>query len=241
MFINFELILSNNLLNKNSNKGNFFGIKSNSKNNSNCSFISNYSNSSNSNKKDYNNKIKNIFSSCLYKGNRNFKKLNSKYIFSNSSFNKDYKINNNSITNEIHKKKILKKDFSKEKNKKNFINNNYKNKLIKNKMNNSEKNETNIIKFIKIKTGNGMKKEKTYIIENKDINIFNIDFNKNNNSLFCYNFDKFKNEYNNNNKNENSIHIENNNSLVNNTFSKYKKPIEAISNFKNYKRKKIFI
>ena len=240
---NFELILSNNLLNKESNKRNYLKIKSNSKNSSNCSFNSNCSNSSSS-KKNYNNKIKrNIFSSYLYKGNRNYKKLNSKYIFTTSSFNKDYKINNNSFTNKINKKNILKKDFSpKEKNKKNNINNNYNNKLIKNKINNLEKNKTNIIKFIKTKTRNGMKQEKTYIIENKDINIFNIDFNKNNNSLICYNFDKLNNEYNNNqnNQNENSINIGISNSILNNTSNKYKKPVEVISNFKKYKRKKIF-
>ena len=237
---NFELILSNNLLNKESNKKNYLRIKSNSKNSSNCSFNSNCSNSSSS-RKNYNNKIKrNIFCSCLYKGNRNYKKLNSKYIFSTSSFNKDYKINNHSFTNEINKKKILKKKFSpKEKNKKNILNNNYNNKLIKNKINNLEKNETNIIKFIKTKTRNGMKQEKTYIIENKDINIFNIDFNKNNNSLICYNFDKLNNEYN-NNQNSNSINIGNSNSIMNNTSNKYKKPVEVISNFKKYKRKKIF-
>ena len=83
-----------------------------------------------------------------------------------------------------------------------------------------------------------MKQEKTYIIENKDINIFNIDINKNNNSLICYNIDKINTDECKNNKNGNNIIADNNNLIMNNSFNKYKKQFEVIRNFKNYKRKK---
>ena len=116
---------------------------------------------------------------------------------------------------------------------------NYKNNYLINNKKSMKKNETNIIKFIKTKTKNGIKEEKTYIIENKDINIFNIDINKNNNSMICYNIDNINNtHYNKDNINENnSFKKEKINSIIKNSLKKYKKPIAMINNFTNYKKK----
>ena len=116
---------------------------------------------------------------------------------------------------------------------------NYKNNYLINNKKSVKKNETNIIKFIKTKTKNGIKEEKTYIIENKDINIFNIDINKNNNSMICYNIDNINNtHYNKDNINENnSFKKEKINGIIKNSLKKYKKPIAMINNFTNYKKK----
>jgi len=232
---NFELILSNNLLNNNVPKRNSFRFKSNSKNNSNCSFNSNYSNSSFSTNKNINKNINNskgrnnkkIYSSILYKG----KQLDSKYIYSNNTFNKGY-INNKLKKKNSNKKILLNNTMSSLKNKyKTRINNN---NAFKRRTN---KNETNIIKIIKTKTGNGVKQEKTYIIENKDINIFNIDIDKSNNSLICYNIKQINNGEK-KNKINNIIDIQNSNSIMNSTMNKYKKKFEVIKNFKYYKKSK---
>ena len=232
---NFELILSNNLLNNV--KRNSYRNRTNSKNNSNSSFNRSYSNSSCSKKINKNDEVKinaKIHSSWLYKGNHqgnhNIKKINSKYIFTNNILDKGNKSNTSLKKYNTNKNFSLKKE--------NSNNKNVKNKCLKNLEKHFDRNETNIIKFIKTKTRNGVKQEKTYIIENKDINIFNIDINKNNNSLICYNIDKINTDECKNNKNGNNIIADNNNLIMNNSFNKYKKQFEVIRNFKNYKRKK---
>jgi hypothetical protein len=232
---NFELILSNNLLNNV--KRNSYRNRTNSKNNNNSSFNRSYSNTSCSKRINKNDEVKintKKLSSCLYKGNHqgnhNIKKINSKYIFTNNILDKGNKSNTSLKKYNTNKNFSLKKE--------NFNNKNVKNKCLKNLEKHFDRNEANIIKFIKTKTRNGVKQEKTYIIENKDINIFNIDINKNNNSLICYNIDKINTDECKNNKNGNNIIADNNNLIMKNSFNKYKKQFEVIRNFKNYKRKK---
>lgn len=235
---NFELILSNNLINNNYENRNSTKIKSSSRHTSNHSLNSNCSNSSLTKKKNINFKKgrnnKNIISSsCLYKGKHFFQKLDSKYIFSNSTFNNKY-INNKSVKKNTNKNGLLNNTVT-------LLNNKNKvqksdNKLLKNKRKNIDKKETNIIKFIKTNTRNGIKQEKTYIIDNRDINIFNIDINKNNNSLICYNIKQINNG--NKNINLNNFDIQKSNIIKNNNMNKYKKQFEIISNFKNYKKVK---
>ena len=242
---NFELILSNNnLLNITDKRHSFMGNSTHkNRNSSNCSFNSNYSNASYTIKEQkINNRVRNnkkVGSTCLYKGNYNYKKLNSKNIFANNTFNKENR-NNNSFSKNKHKKIILKKEVSPRK-KENLIFQKYveDNKRLRNKKPNIKKNETNIIKFIKRKAGISTKEEKTYIIENKDINIFNIDINKNDNSMIYCNIDNFNNCSNNKIIGKNSIDKEDNGGTMNNTLQKYKKPIAVINNFKYYKRKNI--
>ena len=132
------------------------------------------------------------------------------------------------------KNKPIKKEINKT-----ITTSNNKNKIKKdanNLLKNKDKKETNIIKLIKTKTRNGIKQEKTYIIENKDINIFNIDINKNDNSLICYNIKQINNGNNKNNLNNDDI--QNSNSIMNKTMNKYKKQLEIINNFTNYKKVK---
>ena len=177
----------------------------------------------------------------LYKGKNALKKLNSKNIFVNSTFNSENK-NNKSFNRINHKKvKIRNELSSKDKQKQDLLhkNNNIINKCFKDDKRFLEKKETNIIKLIKTKTRNGIKEEKTYIIENKDINIFNIDINKNNNSMIYYNIDNLNNEYNNKNKGINNINNDKINLNLNSITNKFKKPIVMIQNFTNYKRKNL--
>ena len=244
---NFELILSNNyMINNNIDKRNSFRYKTLSKNNSNSSFNSNNSNSSFSNNKNINrnkgrNTKKNFNPIHLYKGKNAPKKLNSKNIFVNSTFNSENKYNK-SFNRINHKKvKIRNELSSKDKQKQDLLhkNNNIINKCFKDDKRFLEKKETNIIKFIKTKTRKGIKEEKTYIIENKDINIFNIDINKNNNSMIYYNIDSLNNESNNKNRGINSINNDKINPNLNSITNKFKKPIVMIQNFTNYKRKNL--
>ena len=237
---NFELILSNNI-SVDSNKKRNSNFRN--KNSSDCSFNSNYSNSSFSNKKKKTNTNKKINSACLYKGKYNKRKLNSKDIFINNTFNKEMKYNNDSSTKNRLKKIKLKNEVStKQKRKNNLLYNNHINyfdisKSLDEKKKNFKKNETNIVKFIKTKTRNGIKEEKTYIIENKDINVFNIDINKNNNTTYFYNTDSLDNGSNKKLVVNNGRYNENKNLINNIILNKYKKPIQMIQNFKNYQKK----
>ena len=210
--------------------------------NNNISNDKRYSYKKLSNSSNDNSRRRNIYSSPLLNKIRNSKKINFKNIFdNNSTLNK---------SNHLKEKNIIKKIS---------INNN------KNKNTNTKKNikiannRNNIIKLSKSNTKNGIRQEKTVFIENKDINIFNIDINKNNNSLFCYNIDNFNNEFqhkkikkekigfnyeNNNNDNKNKINNnfemnENKQFIMNSSLNKYKKPISIIQNFGKYQRKSI--
>ena len=166
--------------------------------------------------------------------------MNSKDIFVNSTFNNENKNNNSFYRINNKKVKIINKSSSKNKKTKNLVvKNNDNTNIFKNDKRFLEKNETNIIKFIKTKTRNGIKEEKTYIIENKDINIFNIDINKNNNSMIYYNIDNLNNSSNNKNNGVNIINNDKINPILNSLTNKHKKPFVMIQNFTNYKRKNI--
>ena len=233
----------------------------------NCNIKSNINNSNTNDKKNisagHNKKVK---PTCLIKVNKNNKNINSKNIFGNISLRKNKqnkninynKISNKSFTNKT-KKYTLKKDLlliNSFKPNNNITFANYNTNPHKNV--NKHKNKDISINLNKLFTSKAKKEynlEKIYIIDNKDINIFNVDDNYdktiNNNNDACENMkDKKKDGYNSiglsleidgHNNNDNRINNINNNIdnslLMNNTINKNKKSLAFIKDFSKYKRK----
>ncbi len=130
-------------------------------------------------------------------------------------------------------------------------NNNHTNYYPNSHKNENANNDFNSNNNIPSKTRNTYNLEKIYIIDNKDINILNMDDNKNkdinNNSVYeivkykkkddDYNEDLNDENYEHDN-NENSIKNNIDNSLINNNIiNKHKKPLGIIQDFSKYKRK----
>ena len=263
---------------------NTYGNNSNKSSNSYNGDAISTSNNSNSNKKSYsanhlNNNKKNKFNSkpsTLVKKNSKYKKINSKIVFNKNTptlkkiiyTTKEKEKEENKTKNYIYKKDIKFQNNNNNKMDDLFYHINYNNNSKKTIKECNNNNEIHLNKFMPMKTRIDEAFQKTYIIEDKDINILNLGSADTSKEIKIYNgkddeINNMNGIYGDNNfyykinsqnaeidsndetvnymNNDNIFTINNKSNLTttNNFVKIQKKPLVIIQNFSKYKKKNI--